>query len=167
MNIRRIYTTLLLVFSVATVFSQKTEEIVMTVGGSAVTLGEFENIYNKNNTNLQDQPEQSLDEYVDLFVNFKLKVTESLTLKMDTDKAFINELAGYRKQLAKPYLEDREVTEQLIKEAYDRLKYDINAKHILVVLPSNPTPCGYPKGVCKNKCTKEKKQWLKTQILKK
>ena len=131
-------------------------ETIMTVGGDAVTLSEFENIYNKNNSNLQDQEEQSLDDYVDLFVKFKLKVKEALELKMDTDKAFINELAGYRTQLAKPYLEDREVTEQLIKEAYDRLKCDINAKHILVVLPNNPTPTDTMKAFAKIKVLRQK-----------
>ncbi|MBT6439424.1 MAG: peptidylprolyl isomerase, partial [Flavobacteriales bacterium] len=136
--------------------AQKGEDILMTIGGDPVSIGEFENIYNKNNSNLQDQNEQSLDDYVDLFINFKLKVKEATVLKMDTDKAFINELAGYRKQLAKPYLEDREITEQLIKEAYDRMKFDVKAKHILVVVPSDATPADTMKAYARIKVLRQK-----------
>jgi peptidyl-prolyl cis-trans isomerase SurA len=140
----------------STLLAQKGEDILMTIGGDPISIGEFENIYNKNNSNLQDQNEQSLDDYVDLFINFKLKVKEATVLKMDTDKAFINELAGYRKQLAKPYLEDREITEQLIKEAYDRLRFDVKAKHILVVLPSDPTPADTMKAYARIKVLRQK-----------
>ncbi|MBL4653066.1 MAG: peptidylprolyl isomerase [Flavobacteriales bacterium] len=153
---RKIIGLIVLMLTITTVNVTAQEETIMTVGGDAVTLSEFENIYNKNSSNLQDQEEQSLDDYVKLFVNFKLKVKEALELKMDTDKAFINELAGYRTQLAKPYLEDREVTEQLIKEAYDRLKYEINAKHILVVLPNNSTPADTMKAFAKIKVLRQK-----------
>ena len=145
-----------MIFLGGTLLAQKAEEVLMTIGGDPVSIGEFENIYNKNNSNLQEENEQSLDDYVDLFINFKLKVKEATVLKMDTDKAFINELAGYRKQLAKPYLEDREITEQLIKEAYDRMKFDIKAKHILVVLPSDPTPADTMKAYAKIKVLRQK-----------
>ena len=59
---------------------------------------------------------------------------------MDTTAKFINELEGYREQLAKPYLVDEETRELLIKEAYERSKLDINASHILIKMPGNPTP---------------------------
>jgi peptidyl-prolyl cis-trans isomerase SurA len=59
---------------------------------------------------------------------------------MDTTTKFINELEGYRAQLAKPYMTDEETKEEMMKEAYERAQLDIRASHILIKLPGNPTP---------------------------
>jgi len=113
-------------------------QVLMTIGDEKVSLEEFERIYRKNNNesslNLQD-PET----YLELFVNFKVKVKEAEALGMDTTAKFINELEGYRKQLAKPYLIDEEAKEAMMKEAYDWSKYDIRASHILIRLPESPS----------------------------
>ena len=68
---------------------------------------------------------------MELFINFKLKVKEAESLGMDTLSTFVNELEGYRKQLSKPYLKDKEFEESLLNEAYERTKYDLNVSHIL------------------------------------
>lgn len=107
------------------------ERVLMTIGGDDITVNEFLTIYNKNNTN-NVVDKKTMDEYVDLFVNFKLKVKEAQSLGMDTIDKFENELAGYRRQLAQPYLVDREMNDQLVKEAYDRMTMDVSAFHILV-----------------------------------
>ena len=83
---------------------------------------------------------KSLDEYVDLFINFKLKVKEAEMLKLDTAKSFINELSGYRKQLAVPYLTDKDVNDFLLLESYNRMLKDIRASHILIKLDKNASP---------------------------
>jgi peptidyl-prolyl cis-trans isomerase SurA len=67
-----------------------------------------------------------------LFINFRLKVTEAEALGMDTLKSFRDELAGYRKQLAQPYLSDNQTSEKMIQEAYEHMKYDVRASHILI-----------------------------------
>lgn len=105
-----------------------------------VTLFEFENIFRKNNQSEGDVNRQELEEYLDLFVNFKLKVKEAEELGMDTVRAFTRELAGYRRQLAKPYLIDSEVNEKLVREAYDRGQYDIKASHLLIKLDELSSP---------------------------
>lgn len=115
------------------------DPILMSVAGDNITKSEFLSIYLKNNKN-DVIDKKSLDEYVDLFINFKLKVKEAETLKLDTAKSFINELAGYRKQLAVPYLTDKDVNDFLLQEAYDRLQKDIRASHILVKMDKNATP---------------------------
>ncbi|MBQ5925752.1 MAG: peptidylprolyl isomerase, partial [Paludibacteraceae bacterium] len=93
------------------------EEVLMTINGEPVTKAEFEYIYNKNNSdNAIDK--KTLDEYVDLFVNFKLKVAEAKAQGLDTTPAFKRELNGYRKQLAKPYLTDAKLEDALYQEAY-------------------------------------------------
>ena len=113
-------------------FAQNTNTL-MTVGSDKVGKQEFENVFKKNNSKLAANPdEKTLREYLDLYINFKLKVLEAKSFGMDTAAPFKKELAGYRKQLAAPYLTDKEVTEQLINEAYDRSKKEIRASHILV-----------------------------------
>ena len=113
--------------------------VLMTIGDEKVSLEEFERIYRKNN-NPSSLNRQSPEEYLELFINFKLKVKEAEALGMDTTARFLNELEGYRKQLAKPYLLDEEDKEEMMKEAYAWSKYDIKASHILIRLPDSPVP---------------------------
>ena len=119
---------------------QKSDAILMTIANSKITVGEFENVYNKNNIKDSKNDTKSLQDYIELFTNFKLKVKEAEELGLDTASSFVNELAGYRKQLAQPYLTDKEVNEKLIKESYDRLNWDVKASHILVMLAENALP---------------------------
>jgi len=114
------------------------QRVLMNIGDQTIKVDEFLGIYNKNNTN-NVVDKKTMEEYVDLFVNFKLKVIEAESLGMDTIPKFIRELSGYRNQLAQPYLIDRQVNEDLINEAYERLKEDVAAYHILVkVAPDAP-----------------------------
>jgi len=118
--------------------SQDTRTL-LTIEDEKVTVDEFLSIYNKNNTaNVVDK--KTIDEYLDLFVNFKLKVKEAESLGMDTAKKFVNELSGYRRQLAQPYLVDRALNDQLIEEAYARMKEDVAANHILIKVAENASP---------------------------
>src|ERR1700756_3193512 len=77
---------------------QNKDAVLMTVGDSKVTVAEFENVYKKNSGKENNTEKKSLDDYVDLFTNFKLKVKEAEEMKLDTSEAFKNELSGYRKQ---------------------------------------------------------------------
>lgn len=67
-----------------------------------------------------------------LYVNFKLKVKKAKELKLDTTPAFKKEMAGYREQLAKSYLVDKEVSEKLLNEAYERMGKDLKVSHIMI-----------------------------------
>jgi len=82
-------------------------------------------------------PKEYLDEYIDLFINFKLKVKESKELGYDTLSSFVKELDGYKKQLSKPYLRDNNFNENLFNEALERIQFDINASHILIKIENN------------------------------
>lgn len=108
-------------------------EVLMTVDGKPVTKSEFEYIYNKNN-NENSIDKKTFDEYLDLFVNFKLKVADACRNGLDTLPSFKNELNGYRSQLASPYLTDNELQEQLYQEAYSHFQTDCDVSHILVSL---------------------------------
>jgi len=120
-------------------FAQAADPILMTINGKPVLKSEFEYIYNKNNTN-NSLDKKTLEEYVDLFVNFKLKVEEAKKQGIDTTASFINELSGYRSQLTKPYLTDSKVDEALLQEAYNRSKEDVEVSHILIRVPQNAVP---------------------------
>jgi peptidyl-prolyl cis-trans isomerase SurA len=113
---------------------------LIKMGDKTITAQEFMDVYEKNNVKSDVIDKKDVDEYLDMFVNFKLKVTEAEALKMDTLPKFIKEFEGYRKQLAKPYLSNDEETENLVEEAYDRMHWDINASHILVRCDINAVP---------------------------
>ena len=119
--------------------AQVNDPVIMTISGNPILKSEFEYIYNKNNSN-SSLDKKTLEEYVDLFVNFKLKVEAAKAQGIDTTKSFLNELNGYRSQLTKPYLTDVKVEEALLREAYDRSKEDIEVSHILIRIPQNATP---------------------------
>ncbi|MDR1592112.1 MAG: peptidylprolyl isomerase [Prevotellaceae bacterium] len=112
------------------------DAILMTVDGQKITKSEFEYIYFKNNNHNTVDP-KTLDEYVELFKKFKLKVIDAERHGMDTLPSFRYELEGYRGQLAKPYLIDTEVEEALYKEAYEHLLQDVEVCHVLLKLPEN------------------------------
>ena len=127
-------------FSGATVQAQsKDDAIFIDFGDEKVTKAEFKRVYQKNNSG-EIISKSTVDEYLDLYINFKLKVKEAVSLEMDKDPAFIRELSGYRKQLAQPYLTADGIIEELKKEAYDRLQYDVKASHILIKLDQDASP---------------------------
>ncbi|MBA3705362.1 MAG: peptidylprolyl isomerase, partial [Bacteroidetes bacterium] len=132
--------TLLLALFAFNLAAQNNDAVLMSIGGSKVTVGEFENVYHKNNTKESTTDNKSLNDYVDLFVNFKLKVKEAEEMGLDTSKSFKDELGGYRKQLAQPYLTDKDVNEKLLKETYDRMQEDVRASHILVKVEESALP---------------------------
>ncbi len=122
------------------------DEVLMTINGEPITKAEFEYIYNKNNTdNAIDK--KTLDEYVDLFVNFKLKVAEAKAQGFDTLPSFKRELNGYRKQLAKPYLTDTELEDALYQEAYSHFSEDCEVSHILIRTEGEDTLTSYNKAI--------------------
>ncbi len=131
--------TLFFAFAILTtaLFAQSSD-VLMTVGPKKITADEFSYIYKKNNSD--NLNEQSLNEYLELFKKFKLKVVEAESLKMDTAKAFVNELAGYKKQLAKPYLTENKKIEELIKEAYERSKKEVKLDIIFIKVSQNASP---------------------------
>lgn len=124
-------------------FAQKDNDIILDIAGDKITVKEFLDLYQKNNPNPDkkiDKDKQDISEYLDLYINYKLKLKEARQLGMDKDENYISEVEGYRKQLVEPYINDRSVTEALINEAYERTKEFIRASHILIGLPENHTP---------------------------
>lgn len=115
------------------------DKVILTIADRPVYKSEFEYVFRKNNTDTFIT-RADLDDYMTLFINYKLKVKEAEALGMDTAAGFIKELNGYRNQLAAPYLVDQEVNEELIKEGYARMSEEIRASHILFKVESTASP---------------------------
>ena len=115
------------------------ETIVLRVGDDHVTLADFNHVFSKNNRDSVHTIE-ALDEYMELFINFKLKVLEAESLGMDTVASFQKELAGYRDQLARPYMVDGNLLDELVDEAYERSGQEVRASHILVSVAADASP---------------------------
>ena len=120
----------------ANFFTAQDQEILLTINGNPVYKSEFEQIYWKNKKE-SIATKDDLNEYIELFKKFKLKVAAAEELGLDTIQKFISELQGYRVQLEKPYLIDTSSNESLIKEAYYRTVNEISASHILVKVDPN------------------------------
>ncbi len=136
MNKLTLFTSFLLL---ATGIFAQSDPTIMTINDKKITQSEFLQIYLKNNPNPK-YDKQALDEYMDLFTKFKLKVAEAEALGYDTIPKLVRELDGYKKQLSLPYLIDSAKNEELIKEAYERTKHEVRASHILIKLNPGASP---------------------------
>lgn len=114
-----------------------TQAFVFTFGNDTVYKPEFLRQLNKNRKETALPSETELNEYLNLYINFKLKVKEAVSMRLDTNPSFKSELTGYRRQLAVPYMSDKKVTEALMAEAYERMKTEVNASHILINVGQN------------------------------
>ena len=124
----------------ATAQSKLDKQVLMTIGDQDITAKEFCDVYYKNNLKSDVIEKKSVDDYLELFTTFRMKVMEAERLQLDTSAKFQKELAGYRKQLAKPFMSSDDITDELMQEAYQRKLKDIRASHILVRCDKNALP---------------------------
>ena len=124
----------------AAVTAQQDGDVLFTVAGEPVTVGEFRYIYGKTSGEAPKYDEASVMEYLDLYERFKLKVARARTMGLDTIKSLQQELAGYRRQLADNYLVNKQVTDRLVEQLHARQQQDIAFKHILFRFKGNPMP---------------------------
>ena len=116
-------------------FSQvDNSKILFTVNDQPVFAEEFIRVYNKNIELIQDDSQKDVDNYLQLYINYKLKLSEAYLRKLDEKETYINELSKYAKQLQSSFLTDKETEEKLLLEAYDRTKKEVNVSHILIRL---------------------------------
>ena len=124
--------------------AQTNDPIIMTVAGVSVPRSEFEYSYNKNNTDgVIDK--KTVEEYVDLFVNYKLKVQAALDAHIDTTQAFLKEFAQYRDQQVRPtFVTDEDMLAEAHK-VYEQTKNNIGPQglirpaHIMIQVPQKAT----------------------------
>ncbi|MBK6611150.1 MAG: peptidylprolyl isomerase [Sphingobacteriales bacterium] len=129
-------------------FAQKTANnnsnngpVLFNYGSESVTLSEFKHVYEKQNANDANlYSKKSIDDYLDLYINFKIKVREAEAMGLDTLPSVKADLDKYRAQLESSYMRDDKINEQLIREAYDRLHKRLRVSHILIKCDENAGP---------------------------
>jgi peptidyl-prolyl cis-trans isomerase SurA len=143
--VRNIAVFLFLISSILPCHAQKIsgDQPVFLVNNKSVTVNEFVYLYKKNHQPKKaEYTREKMEEYLDLFINFKLKVAEAMKRGLDTTAVFKKEFNTYHEELRKPYLPDAGLVDSLVALTYDRLKEEINASHILISTNENPTPEG-------------------------
>lgn len=162
-HIEIMYKKLVLFFLGSIIFTitnaQQSKDVLFTIDGSPVYISEFKRVYLKNIHLVKDDTQKNIDKYLDLFVNYKLKLKEAKSLGLDKKETYLRELEGYKKQLAMGYLTDTRTSETLIKEAYERSLEQVNASHILIEVkpnaPAKDTLAAYQKIIeARNKINK-------------
>lgn len=140
MKLRYLFTIFLACFMLNVKGQSVDKDVLFTVAKEPVYTAEFLRVYNKNLDLVQDESQKDVDGYLKLFINYKLKLKEARALQLHEKPSYIRELASYKKQLAKNYITDSKVTDALVKEAYERISFEINANHILVKVDENANP---------------------------
>jgi peptidyl-prolyl cis-trans isomerase SurA len=137
----KLFSLIALTFFAINLSAQKKDQIVLTIGNEPVTVSEFTANYQKNNTNVLDEKDKKTPaEYLNLYINFKLKVLEAKRLGYDTVRSFVDELKGYRKELSRPYLTDVSYSEGMVQTAYHRTQYERKASHLLILVKPDASP---------------------------
>lgn len=126
-------------FALGTIATAQQDPVLMEINGKKITKSDFLQVYLKNNNNPK-YDQQTLDDYIELYKKFQLKVAEAEALGYDTIPKLKRELEGYQKQLAQPYLTDNEMNQSLVEQAYDRMKTEVRASHILIKVDPTASP---------------------------
>jgi len=112
----------------------------MTIDGNPVYAKEFKRVYNKNLDLVKDESQKDVENYLDLFIDYKLKIAAAFEDKLDEDPSFKRDFSKYEAQLSRNYLFEDKVTSDLAKEAYDRSREEVKASHILIKVDYAATP---------------------------
>lgn len=125
---------------VFTAHSQSQRDVILTIDNTPVYKQEFLRVYKKNLDLVKDASQKSVDGYLDLFIDYKLKVKEAYAQKLDQGKAYIKEFEKYRSQLSRNYLFEPKIEEDMALEAFERSKEQINAQHVLIMVGYDALP---------------------------
>lgn len=131
-----LFSCILLVSYIA---SAQNNSVLLVVNNDSITSEEFLKVYSKNLDLVKNEDQKDLDNYLELFIEYQLKLNEARRLGLDRDQAYLKEFDNYKRQLTRSYIAESKVTEDLVKEAYDRMRYDVKATHILVRLEETET----------------------------
>lgn len=138
---KKILALLLVVLSSSAIgFSQNKKDVLLTINGAPVYADEFARVYKKNLDLVQDESQKDVDGYLQLFIDYKLKIAEARAQGLDQQDVYKAELEKYRNQLSRNYLYEEKITEDLAKEAFERSKEEIDASHLLLQVSYEAAP---------------------------
>ena len=140
MNINKIILGLALALNFVAFAQTEKKEVVFTIDSKPYYSDEFSRVYKKNLDLVKDESQKDLNQYLDLYIGYKLKINKANKLGLQNNVKYINELKSYRTQLSKNYISDVKVTKALIEEGYARYKKEIKASHILINVDENAAP---------------------------
>ena len=118
-------------------FAQLENNVLFKVNDSLVYVDEFNRVYNKNLDLIDENNQKDFESYLELFINYKLKLAEAYEIGLQNDPKYKSELNKYIKQLQNTYLTDRDTEDKFLNEAYERTKSEVNVSHILIKIDEN------------------------------
>lgn len=141
---RIIFSVFIVFFSfsaIAQLSPQKKSLTLFKVNETPVSTGEFLQLYHKNSLNKSEaSAEQAVKEYLDLLINFKLKIAEAKARGLDTTQKFNKEFKTYREELKRPYRAEPDALDKLTKDTYQRLTEEVKVSHILIMVKPDALP---------------------------
>jgi peptidyl-prolyl cis-trans isomerase SurA len=140
MKMKQLFFGLLLSLNLIGYAQTSTKEVLFTIDGKPYNTDEFSRVYNKNLDLVKDESQKDLNQYLELFIGYKLKINKAYKLGLQNGIAYQNELKSYRTQLSKNYTSDSKVTKELVEEGYSRSLKEIKASHILLMVDENASP---------------------------
>lgn len=140
MSIKKLFLGLLLGVTFTGFAQNKTKEVLFTVNDKPYYTDEFARVYKKNLDLVKDESQKDLNQYLELFIGYKLKVNKAYKLGLQNNSQYQTELKSYRAQLAKNYFNDTKITQALMEEGYARLQKEVRASHILIMVDENASP---------------------------
>jgi peptidyl-prolyl cis-trans isomerase SurA len=140
MSLKQFFLGLFFSMSLATMGQNNAKEVLFTVNDKPYYTDEFARVYKKNLDLVKDESQKDLNQYLELFVGYKLKVNKAYKLGLQDNSKYQNELKSYRTQLAKNYFNDTKITQALVEEGYNRLQKEVKASHILILADENASP---------------------------
>ncbi|MFZ4106355.1 peptidylprolyl isomerase [Flavobacterium sp.] len=140
MKLKHVFLGFMMGFVLATKAQTSTKEVLFAIEDKPFYTDEFVRVYNKNLDLVKDESQKDLNQYLELFVGYKLKVSKANKLGLQNNKQYQTELENYRTQLSKNYTTDSKVTKELVDEGYKRLLKEVNASHILILVDENAAP---------------------------
>lgn len=126
---------LIAILLLASVFANA--QTIFTYGTKAVSKDEFWRAFTKNNTGTVSQT--SIREYLDLYIRFKLKVQAAKDLKLDTLPNITSDVAGFRAQLIEQYMRQMSASKELVTQASERAKQELEIAHIFFAYNNDST----------------------------
>ena len=140
MKMKQLFLGILLSLNLVVFAQSAKKEVLFTIDNKPYYTDEFARVYKKNLDLVKDESQKDLNQYLDLFIGYKLKINKAYKIGLQNGTQYQNELKSYRTQLSKNYVTDSKVTNELVREAYDRSLKEINAAHILLMVDENAPP---------------------------
>ena len=156
MKLKQLLLGFLIVTSCVSTAQNTAKKVLFTIDEAPYYTDEFKRVYNKNIDLVKDESQKDLNQYLNLYLGYKLKINKAQKLGLQNNPKYVTELNSYRSQLAKNYLTDVKVTNELIREAYNRSLKEINAAHILFLVDENASPADTLKAYNKALSVKKK-----------